>query len=168
MSKLSIIIAFLFLAISVLSKKKKKIEPFIPIESMRMVTTESINEERDGSFDKQIIYVIFRKEYVKEKGLLEVTNHFAEGLHLKRVNPDEYVQISARKVGIVITSITDMMEIKEYGKTRKSVLMIKSGEERILGAHVSQEEKEDYYATITGKKRRNRKKKAKTEQKEDL
>ena len=135
---------------------------------MREITVEDIQSERDGSFDKQVIYVIFRKSYVDEKGLLAVTNHYAEGLNSKGVKVDEYVQISARRVGIVITSITDMMEIKEYSKSRISVLMIKSGEERIIGAHVTEEEKKDLYSTVTGKKRRRRNRNRKNQMKEDL
>ena len=135
---------------------------------MREITVEDIQSERDGSFDKQVIYVIFRKSYVDEKGLLAVTNHYAEGLNSKGVKVDEYVQISARRVGIVITSITDMMEIKEYSKSRRSVLMIKSGEERIIGAHVTEEEKKDLYSTVTGKKRRRRNRNRKNQMKEDL
>ena len=57
-----------------------------------------------------------------------------------------------------------MMEIKEFGKTRKSVLILKSGEERIIGAHVSQEEKDKYYDQIRGKAT---KKNTSTESKDD-
>ena len=128
---------------------------------MRRVTPTVLHSERDGSFDKQVIYITFRKPYVDQKGLIEVTNHFAKGLYKKNVIPDEFVQINANKVGIVVTSITDMMEIKEFGKTRKSVLFIKSGEERIIGPHVTKQEKDDFYATIKGEKKSAREKQVK-------
>ena len=150
--------------------KKKKIPPFEPITEMRKATPDQLNKERDGSFDKQVVYAIFRKQYVEEKGLLEVVNNFASALNNKNVQPDEFVEINPQKVGIVVTSITDMMEIKELGKTRKSILLIKSGEERIIGAHVTQEEKDEFYSQITGKskKKKKGKKKSKNGEKEDL
>ncbi|CAI2383111.1 unnamed protein product [Moneuplotes crassus] len=166
--KLSCILLLVALMVCNIQAKKKKIPKFEPILEMREVTIEQIQSERDGSFDKQVMYVTFRKEYVDSKGLLEVTNHYAEGLNNKGVVVDEYVQINARKVGVVITTITDMMEIKEYSKARKSVLMVKSGEERIIGAHVTEDEKKDLYSTITGKKRKTKgKKKKKTKQVND-
>ena len=96
------------------------------------------------------------------------------GLHKKGVKPNEFVQINAQKIGIVVTSITDMMEIKEFGKTRKSVLILKSGEERIIGAHVTKEEKDKYYDQIRGKstkksdKNDKEEKSESSEKKEDL
>ena len=161
-----VFIVILFLLSLVLTKRKQKpIEPFVPLETMRRVTPELITAERDGSFDKQVVYITFRRSYVDEKGLLKLTNHLAEGLHNKHIDPLEYVQINSLKVGCVVSSITDMMEIKTFGKTRKSVLLVRSGEERILGAHVTAEEKEDYYASISG---HNKKKKRKADVKEDL
>ena len=156
----------LLLSLSVTLAKKKKEEPFEPITEMRRVTPKVIEAERDGSFDKQVVYVIFREAYVQEKGLVELVNQFKLGLHRKGVKPNEFVQINEQKVGVVVTSITDMMEIKEVGKTRKSILMIKSGEERIIGAHVTKEEKDKLYDQIQGKYKRRKPKK--TEEKEDL
>lgn len=99
--------------------------------------------------------------------LIELSNGLKRGLHKKGVKPHEFVQINAQKVGIVVTSITDMMEIKELGKTRKSVLIVKSGEERIIGAHVTKEEKEEFYKQIQGKNKK-KPEKPKREVKDDL
>lgn len=44
--------------------KKKKEDPFEPITTMRRVTPAIVEKERDGSFDKQVVYVTFRKSYV--------------------------------------------------------------------------------------------------------
>ena len=131
---------------------------------MRRITPQVVEKERDGSFDKQVVYITFRESYINEFGILECANGLKRGLNKKGVKPSEFVQINAQKIGIVVTSITDMMEIKEFGKTRKSVLILKSGEERIIGAHVSQEEKDKYYDQIRGKAT---KKNTSTESKDD-
>ena len=40
-------------------------------------------------------------------------------------------------MGCLIVNIADMMVLKEFAKTRKSILFVQSGEERILGQHVT-------------------------------
>ena len=44
--------------------------------SLRKATKEELNEERGNSMDKQIVYLIFRTPYVKEKGIIKLVNEF--------------------------------------------------------------------------------------------
>ena len=45
----------------------------------------------------------------------------------------------------MVNAITDMMSIKDEGKARKSVLLVQSGQERIIGQHVTEKEKQWFY-----------------------
>ena len=60
--------------------KKKKEEPFEPITSMRRITPQVVEKERDGSFDKQVVYITFRESYIDQYGILELANGVKRGL----------------------------------------------------------------------------------------
>ena len=162
-------LAAMFIVIMMLAHvvylKRAKEKVWDPVESIRKVSKGEVEKERDGSVDKQVVYVTFRKEYVENKGLVDLCNQVGTALGKKNVLPNEFVQINKRVVGIVVTSITDIIEIKEVGAALKPILMIKSGEERIFGAHATAEEKQEMYDLISGKTKKRIKKstKAKTD-----
>ena len=96
--------------------------------------------------DRQVVVITFRDAYVKEKGLVRLVNEFNQVLANKEsIKPIEYVQTGWNQAGTLIVNIADMMVIKEFAVTRKSVMMIQSGQERVMGQYVTEKEKELYY-----------------------
>ncbi len=95
------------------------------ITKLRTSTKQKMDEERKGSMDKQLVYLMFRKAYVKQKGLVKLVNDFNQVLAFKHsIRPEEYVQVGWDTVGILVTQISDMMVLKDFGKARKSILLV--------------------------------------------
>ena len=116
------------------------------ITKLKKSSKEKLDEQRKGTMDRQCVYLIFRANHIKKKGLVTLSNDFNKQLYYKdSVVVEEYVQIGWDKVGCCVTSISDMMSIKDFGKTRKSILMVQSGQERLMGQYVTEPEKKNYY-----------------------
>lgn len=116
------------------------------ITELRRATKSELEEERKGQMDVQVIFIMFRKAYVKEKGIVTLANEFSQHLAYKHaIKPKEFVQTGWDQVGIIVTQLSDMMTLKDFGKDRKSVLLVQSGQERIIGRHVTEKEKQNFY-----------------------
>ena len=66
-----------------------------PLTELGKMSKADLEEERKGSMDKQIVYVTFRRPYVKEKGILKL----ADELHHALVNKHNMVAHKWVQVG---------------------------------------------------------------------
>ena len=116
------------------------------ITELRQITKKGLEDERRKTMDRQVVVITFRDAYVKEKGVLHLVNEFNQVLANKQsIKPIEYVQTGWNQVGTLIVNIADMMVLKDFAVTRKSVMMIQSGQERVMGQYVTEKEKDKFY-----------------------
>ena len=116
-----------------------------------------MEDSRRGNYDKQVLSIAFRTPFVKEKGLLKVLNDFNQILANRiTIIPAEYTQIGWDTVGVMVNAISDMMQLKDFAKRQKAVLMVGSGSERLMGQYVTEKEKQRYYkkAKLNAEKKR--------------
>ena len=114
-----------------------------------------------------MVFVTFRKKYVAKRGLEYLVRQFKVALDEKGVKVQEWVETGPEQVGVVVHSLSDMMEVKTIAPLRRSVLIAQMGEENILARFITQEEKDEFYAGFS-KKVPKPKKKKKAAPSEDL